>query len=204
MQPQLQERDPEEVKVYFAELYKLMWLMVWDYVNPERMRLQAEELFAELSAELVHVVAHYGDNGHTHEDIIRVAKTCMRNRLMDIYAMEYHTHRREESSNISLDECDGEELDRYESLYQIGSGFKLFEFLELLSVDGRALAELVLHPNDNLMTQLRLAVARKRAISPKRMWTIEPNKNILRRALAWDKQRFDNAWEEIKSVLGYA
>lgn len=203
MQPQLQERDPEEVEVYFAELYKLMWLMVWDYVNPVRMRLQAEELFAELSAELVHVVATYGDNGHTHEDIIRVAKTCMRNRLMDLYVMEYHTHRKEESFNVSLDEYDDEEFDQHEFLVQSGSGFKLFEFLELLSADGCALAGLVLHPNENLMVQLRLAVARKRAISPKCMWSIEPNKNILRRALRWDKQRFDNAWEEVKSALGY-
>lgn len=190
----------EEIEVYFGELYRLMWAMVWDYANPDRMRLAPDEMFAELSLELVKVVQRYGGNGRTHTEIVKIIKTCLRNRCADLYVMEHKTHRRAEELNVSLEEFDEDGPDLEEMLPAIPDS-STYELLDGLSGDAKQLATLALHPNDNLMRQVWLAVVRKKQVAPKWNWRLEMTPYMLQRALGWDGVRFGNAWEEVYQAL---
>lgn len=208
----------EEVSYHFNALYRLMWSMVWDRANVDRWQLEPEEIFAELSAELVHIVATYGGNGKSRLEMKRILIVSLRNRATDLCVMAYGTHRRAEAGAWSLDggsinipDSDGDDANCEVDLWDIAwsssgniqSLFNLEDEIADLSEDAQALVRMAVYQDDErFQDQLDLAETRKLAVSTKNQWGLEPTSLILRRALGWPKARFDNAWDEVTEFVG--
>jgi len=192
----------QKVEYWYMELYRLMWAMVWDVANTERFFLQPDDVFAELSEELVKVVQHYNKpDGEMKPLLIQ----SLRNRCTDLQVMEYHTHR-----NVivdSLDEDMGSDGDDT-ALYNVVPGlsfedsyFDVDELYKHLSDDGRLLVMEALDPSEHMIGQIDLAIMRKVTISEKGLWCIHPTKNMYRRALGWSVNRFEAAWDEVSEIV---
>lgn len=182
----------ETAEMLYSDLYRLLWAMVWDYANPDRWQLEPDEIFAELSAELVKVVYKY--HGMPLDDMKRLVIVSMRHRCMDLAAMSYGTHRVAEQHIMDLDDV----------LQEPGVEVKRFDLGELydnLSDDGGALVSEVLNPGDRMLDVLRLVTMRKEATTTKGQWTLSPQPYMLQRALGWDTARFQAAWGEVRMVL---
>lgn len=197
----------ERSEAWFAELYRLMWAMVWETSNSARFYLNPEDMFAELSAELVYVVRHY--NGELdHDDMKAVLITSLRNRCRDLMRMEYGTHRQEEYDVESLDEelpgWEGVTLADKLSRPGVDELYFLPDFLDALSDDAWALVMEVLDPSEKLMDELALTAMRKAFVGSLGYWVISINKRVCQRALGWPDNRIDNAWEEVERALGLA
>lgn len=194
----------DRVDKYYKELYRLMWAMVWDYANHNRWMLQPDELFAELSLELVKVIDVYTDkaDGELKNLLIK----SLRNRCIDLVTMAYNTHRSAEATMMSLSSMIDFDDD---SLAVVGmpshsgpeSLLNIDDFVASLSSDAGILIREVLNPSDRMLAQLDLFRLRKIATCPGKDWHIETNPLILQRALGWDKGRLTCAWEEVKTAL---
>jgi cob(I)alamin adenosyltransferase len=194
------------VEKIFAELYRLIWAIVWDYANPDRWLLDPEELFAELSCELVKVVTRYKDK--PYDELKSIVIVSLRNRCIDVITMAYKTHRRAESSMMSLDtdpefdETNVSGIPRVsDRLGVVDSYFDLDGLYNMLSVDAKALVKEALSPSDRTLLQLGLVETRKAATSPMGYWKLEMTPLILQRSLGWDEQRLKDAWTEVTVVL---
>lgn len=186
--------EDKTVKYWYHKLEKLMWAMVWDYANPDRWRLEPDELFGELSAELVEVVQTYQGQGKSEGDMYRLITTSLRNRCRDIACMEYNTHRRAEAAMESLDNPDfAGEAGVFDSHINI----------ELLSLsnDAARLVDEVLNPSERYRQHLELVCLRKQTISSKGHWKLHTTPWILQRSLGWGKERFESAWKEVATSL---
>jgi len=207
----------EEVSYHFNELYRLMWSMVWDRTNGEHWLLDPEEIFAELSAELVHIVATYGGNGKSRLEMKRILIVSLRNRVTDLCVMAYGTHRKAEIGACSLNDgsvniSDGTDDDDYgvdlwdidwSSSSSAKTFFNLEDEIADLSEDAKALVRMAVYQDDErFLDQLELAECRKLAVSTENQWGLEPTSLILRRALGWPKARFDDAWDEVTEFVG--
>lgn len=196
--------EPDEVLYYFNELYRLMWCVTWDHANPQYWMLEPEEIFAELCEVLVRTVGHYGGNGKPPDEMKRILMTCIRNHAKDLCAMTYGTHRSEELAAASLD--DEDEVVVESNIFWISSGGTIDycdvdTLVEELSEDAEVLVRQVLDPGPQFRDQLELTVRRKIAISPKNKWKVRVTPLVLRRAVGWPQARFDNAWEEVASLV---
>jgi len=196
------------VQYWYRELYKLIWAIVWDYANLDRWQLQPDELFAELSAELVKVIHTYSGNGLDHSSIKKLIIVCLRNRCNDLVQMAYNTHRKAEDQMLSLDsDDDGEPGGYVDNIYmaeRVGvrlSVFDLVSFEDSLSDDGKKLVGVVLDPGTRASQIFNLFITRKRVAGPKGHWKVEPTPLLLRRSLGWNKCRLDNAWDEVQQAL---
>jgi len=206
----------EEVSYHFNELYRLMWSMVWDKANVDRWLLEPEEIFAELSAELVHIVKIYGGNGKSHSEMKRILIVSLRNRATDLCVMAYGTHRKAEIGAWSLDSGadvadsdDGTDQDMnlwdiaWSSSGSIETFFNLEDEIADLSEDAQALIRMAVYQDDErFQDQLDLAECRKLAVSTENQWGLKTTPLILRRAMGWPKARFDNAWDEVAEFVG--
>ena len=199
----------EEVAYHFDDLYKLLWSMTWDKSNTDYWLLEPGEIFAELSAELVHIVSTYGGNGKSRLEMKRILIVSLRNRATDLCVMAYGTHRQAEIGSCSLDAPDDEpDVEAYydvdwASTSSVQTYFDLEDEIIDLSEDAKELARMALYQDDERFRyQIELAEDRKLAISTRDQWELKPTKLILRRALGWPKGRFRKAWREVSEFVG--
>jgi len=194
------------VEKIFTDLYRLMWAIVWDYANSDRWLLEPDELFAELSCELVKVVARYKDK--PYNELKAIVVVSLRNRCIDVITMAYKTHRQAESTMMSLDtdpefeETNVSGIPRVsDRLGVVDSYFDLDGLYGMLSVDARTLVKEALGPSDRTLLQLNLVETRKAATSPMGYWKLEMTPLVLQRSLGWDEQRLKDAWTEVTCAL---
>lgn len=190
----------QEIERWFAELYRLMWAMVWDIGNSDRFYLDPQDVFADLSEELVKVVLRYADKGE--DEMKPLLIVSLRNRCRDLLKMEFGTHRHAEMHNVSLDE-DPEE-GGFVNLEHIGienPHFDLDGFLIALSDDAYYVVDEVLQPSDRLLMEMQLTIMRKESISRSNGWTLRPTQRMYQRSLGWSEERFEIAWQEVCDLL---
>jgi hypothetical protein len=180
-----------------------MWAIVWDFARADRFYLKAEELHAELSAELVEVVLRYWDDEKPDDEMKRILIQSLRNRALDLVNKEFNTHRRAEGTMVSLDDAiePGEDVTVFERVGIEDAYFDMEGFLGRLSSDGYWLVMEALEPSERMLEIIKLTEMRKRHISSKGLWCISVTGRMLRRALGWDIARFENAWEEVQDAL---
>jgi len=211
---------PDNIKAktaeWYEELHNLMWAMCWDRANGDYWLLDPEEMFAELSVELVHLVQRYGGNGKSRDEVKRILIVSMRNRISDLCIMAYRTHRSAEIGALRL--WDGSiESDNDNSLnpddempmgaeveWTSVSSVPMHSYVDMeddiidLSSDAQELLYMAMYQDDErLHQQMELAEMRKLATTSKNQWSIRPTPLIFRRALGWPKDRFKAAWNEV-------
>ncbi len=192
------------VDEYYKKLYKLMWAMVWEFANHDRWLLQPDEIFGDLSLELVKVVGINIDKPDS--ELKNILIVSLRNRCIDLVTMAYNSHRSAEASMLSLSNA-GDDPDDDVIINGIPSHpgpedmLNIEDFIASLSDDARILVNEVLHPGDRMIAQLDLSVMRKISTSPKGCWTLKMTPLIAQRALGWNRDRILCAWEEVKTAL---
>jgi len=196
------DKDEAVIK-WYQEMYRLMWSMAWQYTNPRRIAMSPDDIFAELSLELVNVVYKYFIDKDGVE-MKRILITSLRNRCLDLVKYEYYTHRKESADMLSLDADvrDGDAMSEW--LVEAATQFNYFDLsglLDALSDDGKALIHEVLEPSPRLNLQIDMSITRKRHVSPKGCWKVQLTPLMLRRTLGWDKCRFETTWVEVQTVL---
>lgn len=177
----------------YGDLHNLIWAMVWDICKPERWMLEADEIFGELSAELVKSCYEYEDK--PYNELKAIAITCMRNRRNDLVAICHGTHRNVENVMLNIDD---------DVVLNSGYNVPFFDIvglLEYLTEDARALVVEVICPSDHTVKNMELVMRRKKTIAPKNHWKFEPNKHVFYRSMGWDRERFEGAWEEVQEAL---
>ena len=182
--------DKEIVAELFEELHNLIWAMVWDICNPTRWQLEAQEVFAELSKELVEVCVVY--DGKPYGELKKLAITSMRNRVKDLAVMVYKTHRSAESDIADIDDVSVPvEIDYFDLEYVCTK----------LSTDACRLVQEVLWPSERVVFFMELSRVKKEAISNKNLWSMKITPLFMERALGWSRERLENAWQEVVFVL---
>lgn len=185
--------DKEVTTELFLELEKLLWAMTWDACNPERWMLCADEVFGELSAELVNVVDHY--QGKPYNELKALAIVSCRNRTRDLISMCYDTHRKAETGMLDIDDDDFIEPPIQRQRFDIK------EFLDNLTEDAQRLVLECLWPGDKTKFHLKLVEARKRFTAEKGLWQLKITPQLMMRALGWSRERLDQAWLEVMTEL---
>lgn len=185
--------DKEVVAELFDELHNLIWAMVWDICNPARWQLEAQEVFAELSKELVEVCVVYNDR--PYDELKKLAITSMRNRVKDLAVMTYKTHRSAEANIADIDDVSVPiEIEYFDIEYVCTK----------LSPDACRLVQEVLWPSDRVVFFMELSRVKKEAISDKNLWSMKITPLFMERALGWSRDRLENAWDEVALVLADA
>lgn len=197
------------VEAALHDLERLMWAITWDIANEDRWLLEPDEVFGELSLELVKTIHTYA--GKPYNELKSLAVVCMRNRAHDLVATCYFTHRKHEATMQSLDDVndDTDDVatagdDSGPGYVQIGVNIEYFDktgLMQKLSSDGQALVNEVLNPSVRSRQIIDLVSMRKAHVSDKNMWAITPTKWLMQRIMGWDDRRIDIAWAEVSKAL---
>lgn len=190
----------DKIEALYIEIEKLMWAMVWDICNSDRWQLEADEVFGDLSLELVKVCQVYKDKEGL--ELKSLVIKSLQNRIKDLAVMCYKTHRKAESSSVSLDTL-------REDTHWVGKSASIEEMCNLdleelryqLSDDAWRLICETLWPSERTKWTLDLFVMRKKAISKNGGWKLKITPLIMERALGWSQSKLQNAWDEVSSVL---
>jgi len=195
----------ELVAILYDELYRLIWTMVWDGANSNVWLLNPDELFGELTLELVKIVDHY--LGKPYLELKALAITSMRNHLRSLLAKIYGTHRVAEVSMGSLSE-DGSSLvsnNGEVELVELGYVFQRFdlgEFMHGLSDDARRMVIEVFKPSNRTLDLMDLSDIRKSFVSCKGFENYKVTLSTFRRCMGWDIKRYESACNEVTLALG--
>ena len=195
----------ELAAILYEELYRLIWAMVWDGVNDNVWLLNSDELFGELTLELVKIVGHY--LGKPYLELKALAITSMRYHLRSLLTKIYGTHRAAEVNMGSLSE-DGSSLisnDGEVELVELGYcvyRFDLGEFVSGLSDDAKHVVLEVFNPSSRTLELMDLSDIRKRFVSSKGYENYKVTSSTLRRCMGWDNKRYKSACSEVAVALG--
>lgn len=196
----------ELVAILYDELYRLIWTMVWDGANSNVWLLNPDELFGELTLELVKIVDHY--LGKPYLELKALAITSMRNHLRSLLAKIYGTHRAAEVSMGSLSE-DGSSLisnNGEVELVELGYVFQRFdlgEFMLGLSDDARRMVIEVFKPSNRALDLMDLSDIRKSFVSCKGFENYKVTLSTFRRCMGWDIKRYESACNEVTHALDH-
>jgi hypothetical protein len=135
------------------------------------------------------------------EEIVRIIKSSLKNKVADYKLDCYISHRNAEQTMLSLDDTEDSNLE--ECLGIEMSDFDMSYFLSLLSDDGKLLVDAATNPEKYNMVvfHMNLAIARKNTTSPKNGWNITMTPIVLQRGLGWDKLKLSKVWSEVTQAL---
>lgn len=172
----------------FDEIKHLMRVMAVDIANPSYWQLAFDEVLAELYYKMVEVVWQYEDK--PFDELKALVIKSLHNHKVTLKRRLYGTHRSLELGAIDLDLIE-------DCVASTMSTFILADFLaSLTSDDSRALIQEMLQPSERTKWFIELSIIRKQATSPNSGWAIAITPLLMERALGWDKQRLETAWEQ--------
>lgn len=179
-------------RVLYEDLHGLIHAMAWDITNNDRWQLNHDEVYQDLSAELVRVVSIYRNK--PYNELYRLVITSLRNRKSDLLKTVYLTHRQSEQTMQSLD-------DMVDTVGYTDSSFDMDGLLSTLSSDAKKLVFEVIYPSSKTLYQLDVSAERKRTVSNTDSWKISITPLILRRSLGWNRKRVEMAWKEVSAAI---
>jgi hypothetical protein len=184
----------DKIEALYEEIHDLMWAMVWDICNADRWQLEADEVFGDLSLELVKVCQVYKDKDGL--ELKSLVIKSLQNRIKDLAVICYGTHRKAESNMLDIDDLVSEPGNEISNL-------DLEELRYQVSDDAWRLICETLWPSERTKWTLDLFVMRKKAISKNGGWKLKITPLIMERALGWSQEKLQSVWEEVSSILQY-
>lgn len=188
----------------YERLTDLAWWFAHRYKNnaPGRLvRLSLEDIHQEMMTEVISAIVTYSDA--PEDELLRIAKTCMRNRMKELLSMEYGTHR----ADAHLYELpEDPQFKPFIDDVVLGDdgGFDLLNLkyeIEELGPLARAAAEMVVEGNSRLTFELLLADLRRSYVYRGGRWKLAVKSYMLARALGVTTREMKEVYTEIRHML---
>lgn len=170
--------------------------------SSDHILMQPDELEGELLYECWKGWLHYGERDLTEGELKAIVRKMMDNRIGELYARYYHTHRKHEAHLLDIDDEDvlivNTDLSMENSAATYVDSCERFAmFVSSLTDDEYDVVRAVLQPDFRIYQQVMLESWRKKFVyNGREVITITPN--MVANALHMDKKYVKHLWENVR------
>jgi len=171
----------------------IKWLS-YRNANASNVLLQADEIEGELLYEMVKGWVYYQHRGLNNDELLKVIKRMLANRIGELKYRFYHTHRHVELGMVDLDDLAELVADSGDSISSVTeSKERVHAYFECLTPFEREIAVQLVQPDARVGQQLELMGHRKSFVH--RQPTVTINPYVLARALHYGVEAIKTGWD---------